>query len=303
MNENEINNQSIEEQPVHVDEENGNPIDVYMGPTQPSSDLYDEEDEKDEVEEGFSFHWAQLLYGIAICLWFSLGDSTFFTNWTFYLYLGAVIIIHELGHVVFGKTFGCHIKEMQVFFFPFVSYKPRKVAGGSSWRDITWSLGVLPLGGATVFRSRELEEEEKRQWYYQEPDTPEEEYTVATSPYIDDKPAWQRLLISAAGVLFNFATFLVLYVIMPFIPVDWYEIVGPLTTLSLILAVLNILPIYPLDGGSIVFALFEILTGKKPSPVFTKICGWIGFIIIVLLFWVFPESLDGILGSVFRTFF
>ena len=85
--------------------------------------------------------------------------------------------------------------------------------------------------------------------------------------------------------------------------VECYDLLWPLISLSLFLAVLNILPIYPLDGGAIVFALYEIITGKKPSPKFTQACGWIGFIFIVLFFWVFPEWLDGILGSVFRTFF
>lgn len=301
MSENEINNQTMEENPMPINGECEQQPDIYLGPTQPSSDLYDEE--KDS--EGLTFNWTQLIVGAAIVFWFFLGDNNLFDNWTFYVYLGIVIIIHELGHVVIGKSFGCFIKAMQVFFLPFVSYKPKQIPGGSSWRDITWSLGVLPLGGLTVFKSHELEDQEKDKWYYQEPEqqSHEMELTAATSPYIDDKPAWQRLLISAAGVLFNFATFLILYVIMPYLPLEWYRILGPLAMLSLLLAVLNILPIYPLDGGAIVFALFEIVTGKKPSPGFTRACGWIGFIIIVLLFWVFPESLNGILGSVFRTFF
>ena len=51
------------------------------------------------------------------------------------------------------------------------------------------------------------------------------------------------------------------------------------------------------------FALYEILTGKKPSPNVTKICGWIGFVFIVLFFWVFPEWLSGIMDSVLGLFF
>jgi len=302
MSENEINNQSMEENPVPVDEINDQQPDIYLGPTQPSSNLNDEDEDNGD---GFTFNWTQLIIGVALICWFSLSGSGLFSNWSFYVFLGIVIIIHELGHVVIGKTFGCFIKAMQVFFLPFVSYKPKQVPGGSSWRDITWSLGVLPLGGVTIFKSREQEEKEKEMWYYQELEQVEQEVelTVASSPYIDDKPAWQRLLISAAGVLFNFATFLILYVIMPFVPSEWYSILEPLAILSLLLAVLNVLPIYPLDGGAIVFALFEIVTGQKPSPAFTKACGWIGAIIVILLFWVFPESLDGILGSVFQVFF
>lgn len=40
------------------------------------------------------------------------------------------------------KSFGWHIKEMQVFFLPFVNYKSKQVAGGSWRRDITWSFGA-----------------------------------------------------------------------------------------------------------------------------------------------------------------
>ena len=84
---------------------------------------------------------------------------------------------------------------------------------------------------------------------------------------------------------------------------EWNDSLWPLASLSLIVAVLNILPIYPLDGGAIVFALFEMITGKKPSPKFTQACSWIGFIFIVLFFWVFPEWMDGILDMVFKKIF
>ncbi|MBR5699324.1 MAG: site-2 protease family protein [Prevotella sp.] len=237
------------------------------------------------TEEGFSFNMLNLVLGVAVCMWMTSGSSLFTDDWTFYLYLCVAVVIHELGHVVMGKSFGCHIKEMQVFFLPFISYKPKRVAGGSSWRDIKWSLGTLPLGGVTVFKSRGS---------YADGDV---------DGYIEDKPAWQRLLISAAGVLFNLATFLILYYVLPLLSYEWFSLLRPLAVLSLLLAVLNILPVYPLDGGSIVFALYEIVTGKKPSPAFTKVSGWIGFAFIVLFFWVFPEWLDGLLDRVFRLFF
>lgn len=249
MNENEINNYTSESN--HV-------------PSAPS--------EHKGPEEGFSFKWINLALGVAF--WYMWADLS--SDWSFYLCLAIVVLIHELGHVVMGKSFGCHIKEMQVFFLPFVSYKPRQTAGGSSWRDITWRLGALPLGGVTVFQ------------------------TKGTDGNLLDKPAWQRLLISAGGVLFNIATFLILYMVLPSMSEGW---LWPITYLSLVLAVLNILPIYPLDGGAIVFALFEIITGKKPSPKFTNICAWIGFVIIVLFFWIFPEWLDGILDVVFGAVF
>ena len=130
-----------------------------------------------------------------------------------------------------------------------------------------------------------------------------DEQQVAESPYIDDKPAWQRLLISAGGVLFNFATFLIMYFVEPMIPFGWHANWWRLMSFSLILAVLNILPVYPLDGGSIIFSCYEMATGRKPSSQFVNACDMIGFILIILFFWVFPEWVHGILDLVFGVFF
>ena len=254
-----------------------------------------------EKQDGFSFNMLNLVLGVAVCVWMTSGSGPITDDWPFYLYLCVAGVIHELGHVVMGKSFGCFIKEMQVFFLPFISYKPKHVVGGSLWRDIKWSLGALPLGGVTVFKSRAS---------YAASDVIGSEaegrgvgLESAHSPYIEDKPAWQRLLISAAGVLFNLARFVLLYFVLPIVSYEVYDFLRPLAVLSLLLAVLNILPIYPLDGGAIVFALYEIISGRKPSPGFTKACSWIGFIFIVLFFWVFPEWLNGILRSVFSLFF
>lgn len=220
-------------------------------------------------DEGLTINWVYLFIGAAICYFW------FYENWPTMLSLALVVIIHELGHVIAGKSFGCVIKEMQVFLLCFVSYKPRRVAGGSWWRDITWSLGSLPLGGFTVFDPILL--------HY--------------------KPAWQRLVISAGGVLLNFATFLIIYFTLPFVPPSCETACWSVMSLSLILGVLNILPIYPLDGGSIIFACYEMVTGNRPSPQFVNICGSIGFILIILFFWIFPEYVHGLLERVFGALF
>lgn len=261
-------------------------------------DGYDGGDNNDgndgkELGDGVTFNWLNFVLGLAIFVYFSSGGSGFFTDdWSFYPCLALVVVIHELGHVVMGKSFGCVIQEMQVFFLSFVSYKPKGGDGSGSWRDIRWSLGVLPLGGVTMFKSRKAGAEDLGVGV-----------PSASSPYIEDKPAWQNLLISAGGVLFNIATFLIIYVALQCVSGEGSGFMGRLMVLSLVLAFLNILPIYPLDGGSIVFSLYEIVTGRKPSPGFTKACGWIGFIFIVLFFWVFPEWLGGLLNSVLRLVF
>ena len=200
-------------------------------------------------QNGCVFKWFNLLIGVAV--WLSIGKEWFADDWTYCLYLSFVVLIHEPGHVIAGKLFGCTIKETQVFFLPFMTYKPKQVYEGSSWRNIKWSLGTLPLGGLTVFKSRASDDADDE--YGLGAGYAGMEQTSATSPYIEDKPAWQRLLISAAGVLFNLATFLILYFAMPYMSDECSDFFWPLISLSLILALLNILPVYPLDGWAIVF--------------------------------------------------
>jgi regulator of sigma E protease len=53
--------------------------------------------------------------------------------------------------------------------------------------------------------------------------------------------------------------------------------------LSIMLAVLNIIPIPGLDGGHILFVLVEMITGKKPSDKFLEVAETIGLILLVML--------------------
>ncbi len=53
--------------------------------------------------------------------------------------------------------------------------------------------------------------------------------------------------------------------------------------LSIMLAFMNLLPIPALDGGHVVFTLFEIISGRKPSDKFLEYAQIAGFIILVSL--------------------
>ena len=53
--------------------------------------------------------------------------------------------------------------------------------------------------------------------------------------------------------------------------------------LSIALAVMNILPIPALDGGHILFLLYEIITRRKPSDKFMEIAEYIGLILVLAL--------------------
>ena len=53
--------------------------------------------------------------------------------------------------------------------------------------------------------------------------------------------------------------------------------------LSIILAVMNILPIPGLDGGHVLFLIWEVVTGRKPSDKFLERATTIGFIFLMIL--------------------
>ena len=53
--------------------------------------------------------------------------------------------------------------------------------------------------------------------------------------------------------------------------------------LSIMLGVMNLLPIPALDGGHIMFCLYEMITGRKPSDRFLTIAQLIGMALLFLL--------------------
>jgi regulator of sigma E protease len=64
---------------------------------------------------------------------------------------------------------------------------------------------------------------------------------------------------------------------------DWYMFWKMTALLSIILAFMNILPIPALDGGHVLFLLYEMITGRKPSEKFLIWAEYIGIGILVLL--------------------
>jgi regulator of sigma E protease len=51
--------------------------------------------------------------------------------------------------------------------------------------------------------------------------------------------------------------------------------------ISIILAFMNILPIPALDGGHVVFLLYEMITGKEAPEKVLEIAQYIGFFLII----------------------
>ena len=64
---------------------------------------------------------------------------------------------------------------------------------------------------------------------------------------------------------------------------DWYMFWKMTAFLSIILAFMNILPIPALDGGHVLFLLYEMITGRKPSETFLIRAEYVGFGILILL--------------------
>ena len=81
----------------------------------------------------------------------------------------------------------------------------------------------------------------------------------------------------------------------------WFAFGNLLNLIALItinLGVVNLLPLPALDGGRLVFILFELITGKKVSA---KYEGWvhtIGFILFILLIiFIFYNDIMRLLGK------
>ena len=64
---------------------------------------------------------------------------------------------------------------------------------------------------------------------------------------------------------------------------DWYKFWTLCALLSIMLGVMNLLPIPALDGGHILFLIFEMLTGRKPSDKFMLVAEWIGMALLIML--------------------
>ncbi len=64
---------------------------------------------------------------------------------------------------------------------------------------------------------------------------------------------------------------------------DWQAFWSITALLSIMLGFMNLLPIPALDGGHVVFTLFEIISGRKPSDKFLEYAQVAGFIILISL--------------------
>jgi len=77
---------------------------------------------------------------------------------------------------------------------------------------------------------------------------------------------------------------------------DWERFWSMTALLSIVLAFMNILPIPALDGGHVIFTLYEMISGRKPSDKFMEYAQMVGMVLLLGLM-AYAIGLD------FRRFF
>ena len=77
---------------------------------------------------------------------------------------------------------------------------------------------------------------------------------------------------------------------------NWQAFIHILAMISVILGVMNLLPVPALDGGHIVFTIYEMVTGRKPSDQFLYVMQIIGMILVFgLMFLAFGNDIARLL--------
>lgn len=112
------------------------------------------------------------------------------------LALSALVFVHELGHFTFARIFGIKVEKFYLFF---------DIGGKALFKfkkgDTEYGIGWLPLGGyckiaGMIDESMDLESMKRapQAWEFR------------------THPAWQRLLVMAGGVLYNFIFAIIAYI-------------------------------------------------------------------------------------------
>ena len=125
--------------------------------------------------------------------------------------LSVLIVIHELGHFVFARLFGIKVDKFFLFFdagdVKLFSTKETKwftrLFPKMKDIDTEYGIGWLPVGGYCKINGMidesmdtEMLRHDPKPWEFR------------------SKPAWQRALVMAGGVLFNFIFAIIIYISM-----------------------------------------------------------------------------------------
>ena len=116
------------------------------------------------------------------------------------LSLSILVVLHEFGHYIPAKLFGCRVEKFYLFIdWPFTFFK-KKIG------ETEFGIGALPLGGyvkisGIVDESFDTDHtsSKPKEWEFR------------------SKPAWQRLIILLGGVTVNFIVGFLLYMMIMFV--------------------------------------------------------------------------------------
>lgn len=131
----------------------------------------------------------------------AINGSAFFANvGQFILAFSILVVLHEMGHFLPAKWFGCRVDKFYLFFNPWFSlWKTKK-------GETEYGLGWIPLGGYVKIAGMVDESMDK------------EQLKLPPQPYeFRSKPAWQRLIIMLGGVTVNFILALLLFAMILFV--------------------------------------------------------------------------------------
>ena len=128
------------------------------------------------------------------------------------LSLSILVLLHEFGHYITAKWFGCRVEKFYLFFDPWFSLFKKKIG------DTEYGVGWLPLGGYVKISGMIDESMDK------------EQMNQPAKPYeFRSKPAWQRLIIMLAGIVMNILVAFVVYAMILFV---WGEKKTPMSSLQ-----------------------------------------------------------------------
>lgn len=123
------------------------------------------------------------------------------------LSLSILVVVHEFGHYIFARMFKIRVEKFYLFFdagFALFRYKPKN-------SETEYGVGWLPLGGYVKISGMIDESMDK------------EQMALPAKPYeFRSKPAWQRLLVMVAGVIFNLLLAFFIYSMVLFTWNDTY---------------------------------------------------------------------------------
>lgn len=123
----------------------------------------------------------------------------------FVLSFSILVVLHEMGHFLPAKWFGCRVDKFYLFFNPWFSLVKKKIG------ETEYGLGWIPLGGYVKISGMIDESMDK------------EQMKLPPQPWeFRSKPAWQRLIIMLGGVTVNVILALIIFIMITWVWGDEY---------------------------------------------------------------------------------